>query len=53
VYQISRQLDNAFLFYNNFHTFTKRRKKKEENEETKPMFEGSYFGNAQCDLVEI
>jgi len=46
-------LDNAFVFYNNLHTLTKRRKKKKKNEETKPIFEGSYLGNAQCDLVEI
>jgi len=38
VYYISRELDNAFEFYNNFHTLTKR---------------GSYFGNTQCDLAEI
>jgi len=50
VYQISRQLDNAFVFYSNFHTFTKKEKK---NEETQPTFEGSYLGNAWRDLVEI
>jgi len=62
VYQISRQSDNAFVFYNNFHTFTKRRRKekkkrkkkeKKKKKETKPIFEGSYLGNAQYDLVEI
>jgi len=26
VYEISRQLDNAFVFYNNLNTLTKRRK---------------------------
>jgi len=41
VYQISRQLDNLFLHYGNFHTLTKRRK----NEETKAIFEGSYLRN--------
>jgi len=50
VYLISRELDNVFVFYNKFHTLTKRRKKIEE---TKPVFEGSYLGNAQCNLVEI
>jgi len=52
VYQISRELDNAFVFCNNFH---KKKKKinKQTNEETKPIFEGSYLGNAWCDLVEI
>jgi len=49
VYQISRQSDNAFVFYSNFHTLTKRKK----NEETQPTFEGSYLGNAWRDLVEI
>jgi len=34
-----------------FHTFTKRKKKK--NEKTLPTFEGSYLRNAQRDLVEI
>jgi len=43
-------IGNAFVFYNNFHTLTKRRRK---NEETKPIFEGSYLRNTQCDLVEI
>jgi len=28
MYEISRELDNAFVFYNNFHMLTKRRKKK-------------------------
>jgi len=27
--------------------------KEKKNEETKPIFEGSYLGNAWCDLVEI
>jgi len=27
--------------------------KEEKNKETKPIFEGSYLRNAQCDLVEI
>jgi len=47
VYQISRQSDNAFVFYSNFYTLTKRRKKekkKNKNEETLPTFKGSYFG---------
>jgi len=47
VYQISRQSDNAFMFYNNFHTLMKRKRKKEE---TQPIFKGSYIGNT---LVEI
>jgi len=46
VYQISRQSDTAFVFYNNFHTLTKTRKKTE----TQPIFEGSYLGH---DLVEM
>jgi len=50
VYQLSRELDNAFVFYNNFHTFTKRRKK---NQKSKPIFKGSNLGNIWCDLVEI
>jgi len=55
VYQISRQSDNGFVFYSNFHTYTKRKKQKKEtkNEETQPTFEGSYLGNAWSDLVEI
>jgi len=53
VYQISRS-DNAFVFYSNFHTFTKRRKiKRKKNEETQPTFEGSYLGNAWRDLFEM
>jgi len=28
-------------------------KRRRKNEETKPIFEGSYLGNAWCDLVEI
>jgi len=43
VYQISRQSDNPFPLYG-------RRKKPEE---TKPIFETSYLGNAWRDLVEI
>jgi len=55
VYQISRESDNAFVFYSNFHTFTKTRKKrrKKKNEETQPTFEGLYLENAWRDLVEI
>jgi len=35
-------------------TFTPLRKEEEKkNEETKPIFEGSYLVNAWCDLVEI
>jgi len=52
-YQISKEMDNAFVFYNNFHTLMKRRKKEKKNEETKPIFKDSYLRNAQCDLVEI
>jgi len=51
VYQISRELEYAFAFYNNFHTLMKRRKKREKKEN--PVFEGSYLGNARYDLVEI
>jgi len=48
------QSDNAFVFHDNFCCLTKRRKNdKKKNEETKPIFEGSYLGNALCDLVEI
>jgi len=49
VYQISRQLDNLFVFYDNFHTLTKRTKKKE----TQPIFKGSYLGNIWHNLVKI
>jgi len=49
VYQISRQSDNAFVFYSNFHTLTKRRKK--EKNENQPTFEGSYLGNAWRDTT--
>jgi len=36
VYRISRQLGNAFVFYDNFHTLMKRRrKKKREKKEEK------------------
>jgi len=50
VYQISRELDNAFVFYNNFHTLMKSRRKKEKNknQETKPIFKGSYLENIMC-----
>jgi len=47
-YQTSRELDNAFVFYNNFPALIKRRKK-----QTKPIFKGSYLENTQYDLVEI
>jgi len=53
VYQISKQLDNPFVLYGNFHTKTKRRKKQEKNEESKPVFESLYLGNAWRDLVEM
>ena len=49
VNQISRQLDNLFPLYDDFHTFTKRRK----NEETKPIFENSDLRNTWHNLVEI
>jgi len=29
------------------------KKKQKKNEETQPIFEGSYLGNTWCDLVEI
>jgi len=52
--KFSRQSDNPFPLYGNFHTKTKRRKKnKKKNEETKPIFESSYLTNAWRDLVEI
>jgi len=41
-----------FCFTTTFTSLQKDEEKK-ENEETKPIFEGSYFGNARCDLVEI
>jgi len=47
VYQISRQLDSVFI--TTFTPWWNEDKKKE----TKPIFEGSYLGNAQWDLVEI
>jgi len=31
----------------------RRIKKKKKPQETKPIFGGSYLGNAWCDLVEI
>ena len=34
-------------------TFIPRRKEEKNPEETKPIFESSYLGNALCDLVEI
>jgi len=34
-------------------TFTPLQKKKKKNEETKPIFERSYLGNAWRDLVEF
>jgi len=34
-------------------TFTPWPKRWKKNKETKPIFEGSYLGNAQCDLFEI
>jgi len=48
---ISRQLDNAFVFYTQLSCLDE--KKKKTNEETKPIFKVSYLGNAQCDLVGI
>jgi len=39
-----KALDNALVFYDNFHSLTKR-KKQQEHEETQPIFEGSYIGN--------
>jgi len=50
VHQISRQSDNAFVFYSNFRTLTKKYLK---NQETHPTFEGSYLRNAWHDLVKI
>ena len=47
VYQISRQSNNLFPRYGN------QDEKKKKNEETKPIFESSYLGNAWRDLVEI
>jgi len=44
IYQISKQSDNAFAFYGNFHTLIKEGKK--EDEEIQPIFEGSYLSNA-------
>jgi len=46
----------VFAFYDNFCCLTKRRetkKRQEKNEENQPIFEGSYLGNAWCDLAEI
>jgi len=53
VYQISRESDNSFPLYGNFHALSNRRKKQEKNEETKPIFESLYLGNAWHNLVEI
>jgi len=53
VYQISRESDGPFPLYGNFHALTKRRKKKKENDEIKPIFESLYLRNTWRDLVEI
>jgi len=51
---INRKNNNAIFtytcLYGNFNTFTKRKKKKTKNEETK---RSSYLGNAWHDLFEI
>jgi len=55
LFQCAKFQGNKIMHYNNFHTFTKRRKKKrkEKTEEIKPIFKSSYLVNARCDLVEI
>jgi len=35
VHQISRQLDNPFVFYGNFHTLMKRRREKKKEKKLK------------------
>jgi len=47
VYQISRQSDNVFVFITTLTPWLRK------NEETQPIFKGSYLGNAWHDLVEI
>jgi len=37
VYHISKQSDNDFVFYDNFHTLTKRRKKEKQEKKTKKL----------------
>jgi len=48
VYQISRQLDNVFELYGNFHTSMK-----EKNEEIKPNFEDLCLRNAWHNLFKV
>jgi len=45
VYQISGQLDNALRFMTTFAVWQKKKKKltRKKNEETQPIFEGSYL----------
>jgi len=54
-FQCTKFQGNGILHLCNFHTLTKRRKimKKNNYEETKPVFEGSCLGNVWCDLVEM
>ena len=56
VCQLSRQLDNPFVFYGSFYKCAKRRNNK--NEETKPIFEVSYLievilFNLVCRLLTV
>jgi len=51
-FQCTKFQGNQIMHFCLITTFTPLRKKK-KNEETKPIFEGSYLGNAQCDLIEI
>jgi len=49
MYHISRQSDSLFSLYGNF----QKEEKEKKTEDTKPIFETSYLGNAWCDLIEI
>jgi len=53
-FQCTKFKGNRIMHFCFITTFTPLRKEKEKkNEETQPIFEGSYLGNAWCDLVEI
>ena len=58
VCQISRQSDNAFEFYSSFCKCATRKRKirrirRKKNEETQPIFEVVYLGNARSDYAQI
>jgi len=51
-FQCTKFQGNRIMHFCFITTFTPLRKE-EKNEETKPIFEGLYLGNAWCNLVEI